>query len=220
MDTFENRYESEAKKLYTKASNPNQEEHIDDFNDLVQTLDNEDILYACPKRGQCLSLFQLVAINKFGRKGGFELILRRVEGENGEWCSIDLLASFMYMFSSVQVFLHRNFVKSYAPRMIAAVQRNILESPGSNLRNFTKEKVDQVNYGLSSFMLRIYSIGQKIEMLEKFNLQMALQSFNSEFIKTQLQGLKTIMELLSQLKNDRTVDSLQSSELRDWIEEN
>jgi len=47
-------------------------------------------------------------------------------------------------------------------------------------------------------------------MLEKFNLKIALQSFNSEYIKTQLQGLKTIMELISQLRSERTADSLQA----------
>lgn len=57
-------------------------------------------------------------------------------------------------------------------------------------------------------------------MLEKFNLQIALQSFNSEYIKTQLQGLKTIMELLSYIRLDRTADSLQTEHLKEWINSN
>lgn len=43
--------------------------------------------------------------------------------------------------------------------MIPAVTDNILNSPGSNLRNFTKEKIDLVNVGLGGFMIRVYSIG-------------------------------------------------------------
>ncbi|EAR94410.2 ubiquitin carboxy-terminal hydrolase (macronuclear) [Tetrahymena thermophila SB210] len=215
------KYQSQAKKLYTKASTTNQDEHIDDFNDLVQVLEVEnEVVYASPKKNQAVNLFQLAAINKFGKKGGFELILNKIEGQGEEWCSIDHLASLMHMFANVQMCLNRNFVYPYAKRIIPAVQKSILDSPPSNLRNFTKEKIDSVNMGLGSFMKRIYSIGQKIEMLEKFNLQTALQSFNSEFITTQLQGLKTIMELLSQLRSDRTAESLQSSELKDWIEEN
>jgi len=43
--------------------------------------------------------------------------------------------------------------------MIPAITDNILNSPGSNLRNFTKEKIDVVNIGLGGFIRRVYSIG-------------------------------------------------------------
>ena len=38
----------------------------------------------------------MAAINKFGKKGGFDLILNKIEGLNEEWCPIDYLAGFMH----------------------------------------------------------------------------------------------------------------------------
>jgi len=100
------------------------------------------------------------AIAKFGELGGFKLILEKIQQTSeDQWCGIDILVGFMHIFSGVQLQLAKQFAEEYAMEMIPAITNNILNSPGSNLRNFTKDKIDIVNIGLSGFMLRVYSIG-------------------------------------------------------------
>ncbi|EGR29726.1 ubiquitin carboxyl-terminal hydrolase family protein, putative [Ichthyophthirius multifiliis] len=142
---------TQAKKVYTKAStNNNQEEMIDDFSDRVQICENlEEEIFAVPRRNYCTSFFLISAVNKFGKKGGFKLIKEKIANFNeNEWCQIDFLASYMNMFDQIQGIFHCNFAKKYSNELIYAVQKNVLESPASNLRNFTKEKIDLVNRGL------------------------------------------------------------------------
>lgn len=148
------------------------------------------------------------------------ILSRIIEGEGADWCPIELVSGLMNIIRNVNVFLHREFVQRYAKGLIPAVERSILQCPASNLRNFSKEGIDIIKGGLSGLMRRVYSIGEKNEMLEKLNIKLALNAFNSEFIKTQLLGLKILMELLVSLRNEKNMDSLKSAELSTLVEEN
>lgn len=39
--------------------------------------------------------------------------------------------------------LHREFVYEYVPKVLEAVQKNLLNSPDSNLRNFSYQRISE-----------------------------------------------------------------------------
>jgi len=65
---------------------------------------------------------------------------------------------------------YRYFAIEYLPKLCTAVLNNILKGPESNVRNFSKEKIEAVVQSLDNLMKRFYSLGEKYNLLEDFTL--------------------------------------------------
>jgi hypothetical protein len=73
-------------------------------------------------------------IQVFGERGGFELFFERI---TTQWCPIETLHIIMAILGQMHEMLHRQFVYAYVPRVLESVTRNLLNSPDSNLRNYS-----------------------------------------------------------------------------------
>ena len=82
--------------------------------------------------------------------------------------------------------LHRVFAIQYVPKITSALWNNLLHSPDSNIRNFTKERLDNIYDSIGEILKRVYSISHKRELLDNLKFDIALICFNSEFLERKL----------------------------------
>ena len=59
---------------------------------------------------------------------------------------------------------HREFALDYIPKFKEAVWRNLLKSPESNIRNFTKDKIDSLVQSFELILKRVYTVQEKQEV--------------------------------------------------------
>lgn len=188
-----------AKKLYM-ASSSTDESQIEDSNDHVYSVnkDNKKI-YCITRLGHCRSVFLINLLNKIGVLGAFDKILDRISDRN-RWCPIDLTSIYVSLLGNCHAVFHRDFALEYIPKLKKAVWENIIMSPDSNIRNFSKEKIEGICNGFDLLLKRVYSIPEKQEMVETFNLEISLMCFETDFLERKLQGLKSLLEIIKQIK--------------------
>ncbi len=111
----------------------------------------------------CTSKTLVVMANQMKKIGVFENILARIEDEKN-WCPIDIVANIVSALGSIHAIYLRQFANDFIPRLFTALSKNILRSPEANIRNFTREKIDDLLEGLDRLLKRAYSIGEKNEV--------------------------------------------------------
>lgn len=189
---------SMAKKFFMGSSSNNEDVVLDDANDKIYSIEGQRI-YGLTRPGHCKSIFTVGLVNKFGEQGGFDKILQRIS-DIERWAPIEVVSIMMTILENLNSVLHRDFVYEYVPRLKEAVWRNLLESPESNIRNFTKERIDSILNAFDILLKRAYSLPEKNEMVESLNLQICSICFDSKFLERKLQGLKSLLEVLKQVK--------------------
>jgi hypothetical protein len=188
-----------AKKLDMKSSSNTDDPTVDDTNDIIYENNDNSTLYAITRTGFTKSLFITALINKFGARGGFETIIQRITDQN-KWAPIETVNLMSGLVGNLYGVMHRNFAYEYIPRLKDAIFGNILKSPDSNIRNFSKDRIDSVINSLDSLLKRCYSIPEKNEVIETFNLQVCLICFEADFLDKKLYGLKNLQEIIKNMR--------------------
>lgn len=67
-----------------------------------------------------------------------------------------------------------------------------MNSPDSNLRNFSTQRIQESLLNLGLIAKRYYSLKEKTEMIDKLDMDLAIKCLKSEFLERKLQGLKSI----------------------------
>lgn len=152
------------------------------------------------------------------------MILERIK-DTQNWAPIELVSLLLTVLGQISALLHREFVQEYIPALKETVWKNILQSPDSNIRNFTKERLDDILQALDCLFKRVYPASLRHEvcyilefniisfqLLETLNLEVCALCFDSNFLERKIQGLKSIMEMIKCLKlsnlKHTTTDSL------------
>jgi hypothetical protein len=60
---------------------------------------------------------------------------------------------------------YRKFSLNYLQKILDGSIQNVLESPESNFRNFTKDKIEGVVNGLEKIVKRLYPVKERYEVL-------------------------------------------------------
>ena len=189
-----------AKKLYMASSSSSDDPQIEDSNDHVCSVNKENQkIYCITRQGHCRSVFLVSLLNKIGTMGVFDKILERISDKT-KWCPIDLTSNYVSMLGNCHAVFHREFALEYIPKLKKAVWENVLKSPDSNTRNFTKEKIEGIYNAFDHLLKRVYSIPEKQEMIETFNLEIALMCFETDFLERKLQGIKALLDIIKQIK--------------------
>ena len=164
-----------AKKLYlqSKSDDPT----VDDSNDFIYNIEGTKI-YAITRSIYCKSIVFIKIINHFGESGGFDKIYDRIS-DTKNWAPIDVVTNLITVIGNVHAILHREFCYEYIPKLKEAVWKNILKSPDSNIRNFTKEKLDNIVSAFDGLLKRTFSIPEKLEV----NFFYIFSSFNYLFFQ-------------------------------------
>lgn len=189
-----------AKKLYMAGGGQNDDPQIEDSNDHIYTVGNNNSqLYCITRANCCRSVFLVNLLNKFGAMGAFDKILARLS-DKVRWCPIDITSLISATLGNCHANFQRDFALDYIPKLKAAVWENVLKSPDSNIRNFSKEKIENITSAFDHLIKRVWSIPEKHEMIETFNLEVSLMCFETDFLERKLQGLKAILEVIKQIK--------------------
>ena len=155
-----------AKKgtMVSKHQNRDSEETmIDDSNDHIYTAGG-DVVFALTRQMHCRSTFMIQMINKFGELGGFDLILNRIKNTEN-WAPIEVVTLLVSVVGNISLLLHKDFADEYIPSLKSAVWNNIVKSPESNIRNFTKERLDEIIEACETLFKRLYSINERREVI-------------------------------------------------------
>lgn len=189
-----------VKKNQTKESlNNNEETMIDDSNDHVYNQVGGEQIFALTRQMHCRSTFMVEMINKFGELGGFDKILHRIQNTEN-WAPIEVVTLLLSVVGQISLLLHKDFANEYIPTLKQAVWNNIVKSPESNIRNFTKERLDEIIEACETLFKRVYSINERREFLETLNFQVCTICFDSHFLERKIQGLKTLLEMIKCLR--------------------
>lgn len=191
---------------------------FDDSNDLIYSpLYNKNELFAVT-RTYYKSLWLMNGINFMGNQGFFDWILRKIN-DKVKFCNIDTVVLILEIVHGFNAMLYRGFAEDYMKLLKDAVVENIIESPNNNIRMFTKEKIDGIIKMLQEIVKRAYSCNEQLEIIEKFSLDMAYMCFNSDFLERKLQGIKSIMEIIKEVKyrTKRYENLLDNDQLCKWI---
>jgi len=153
--------------LDKKVSNK-EENGLDDTNDHIYTAGGEKI-YAIIRQEYCRSNFFVKMVNEFGALGGFQMIIDRIQDTNN-WAPIEIVTLYLTIIGNISNLLHREFAHEYIPGLRRAVWKNLLQSPDSNIRNFTKEKLDDIISAFETLLKRVYQYDEIYEVLLIFSL--------------------------------------------------
>ena len=151
-----------AKKLFTGSSSNTEDPVVDDSNDRVYNPDGSRI-YAIARTGYCKSTFLISLVNQFGAMDGFEKILQRITTTQN-WAPIETVSLLSTIVGYLHSVLHRDFAFEYIPRLKEAVWNNLINSPDSNIRNFTKDKIEGIVQAFDALLKRVYSLPEKQEV--------------------------------------------------------
>lgn len=175
-------------------------------------------------KSQRRSQLMVDLIRLFGEKGGFQFIIESLESKK-QFCPIDVVHCFMVILGNMHEMLHRDLCLKFVPRIWVGLQQNILNSPDGNLRNFSGQKIADILIGAGAILKRVYSLKEKQEMTDRFDMDIAFKCFSSEFLERKLQGLKAIQELIKKTKEYQiTMDSsdikfLSNEIMKEWLAE-
>ena len=109
------------------------------------------------------SLFIVKMANHLGQIGFYKMLLEKVS-DKVNWCPIELLHFYIQAIGNMHSIFFRDFALPFITSLKEYVFYNILKSPDSNVRNFTKEKIENVITGFNDLLKRIYSVDEKNEV--------------------------------------------------------
>lgn len=177
-----------------------EENIIDDSNDLI-----EDANYAYfvtrPKKSKSLVLIR--NLNRMQAAGLFDLVLQILNNRE-TWASFDTAYSLTHLVGKIYALFHKRYAMSYVQKFIDAIFGYMLNSPQSYIRDFNKEKVDQMTGLLESLLKRIWTIQEKNAIIEQFTLDLSLICFETPYLERRIQGLKGIIDAVNKSKYTQT----------------
>ncbi len=83
----------------------------------------------------------------------FDKILTRI-ADKQTFCPFEIMSAFIGILANTHMILYRDFALEYIPKLIKAVVDNIKSSPDSNVRNFSKERIENLMAGLDLLLKR------------------------------------------------------------------
>jgi hypothetical protein len=187
-----------AKKLYMGSSSNSEDQSVDDTNDKVLVDENRQI-FAVPRKDGCKSIFLVELVQSIGEKGGWDRVIERMNNEKN-WMPIDVMSAIVNMIGQVYGIFHRDFAYELFPKVREALYKSILTSPTENISNFTKERMDDILKALDPILKRIVSVPEKNDFIENLNLEICSICFGAEFLDRRLQGLKTLLEMIRNVR--------------------
>jgi hypothetical protein len=102
-------------------------------------------------------------IQTFGQMGAFQLLLERVQNVQ-QWCAIEQAHLYTVIIGNMHEMLHRKFAQQFIPLFWESIHNNVLNSPDSNLRNFTSQRITDIVTATGNLLKRVYSLKEKTEV--------------------------------------------------------
>ena len=99
---------------------------------------------------------------------------------------------------------YRDFIREYLDKLYPIVIKNVIKSPDTNVRNFSKQKLDNTLGGLQVLLKRVYSLGEVYEIIEGLLMMTVLMLFKSSYLERKIQAIKTLDSIINMVEFSST----------------
>ena len=154
----------------TVSLNSSNNEVFDDNNDIIYEEENvthpifgSQHKFAINRQKMCKCSSLITWINTLGGMGLFDKILERIS-DTKNWCPIDFLSNLLLALGNIYGIFYRKFALDYLQKILQASINNVLNSPESNFRNFSKDKIEGVILGLEKIVKRLYPLKERYDV--------------------------------------------------------
>ncbi|KAL4488468.1 hypothetical protein ABPG72_013036 [Tetrahymena utriculariae] len=227
-----------SKKLFKQASQNNSEKVIDDSNDIIFDYEYLHQFKNIKAIHRSQNIFQnyyvnssfIQFINDFGegfkkildiiRDSNQAAILQKTTNQNSEKIiTFQALCDYIQIIYYVSPFLLKQFCMEYIPQLNDAIKSCIQNITENNIRQFKREQISDMirNYGI--ILMRYYSIGQKIEILEELEYLIAKMCFESSIVQQKIIGMQLLTQIVQKFEKN-SKKSYQLNEIKQEIEKN
>lgn len=93
-----------------------------------------------------------------------------------------MLCNIVQTLGQIAHIFYKDFAIEFIPKLTKLVFDYFLQSDSSSIRNFDKDKISAIIKALEQLMLRAYSLREKHQLLETFELDLAFLCFKTEFL--------------------------------------
>jgi ubiquitin carboxyl-terminal hydrolase 34 len=110
---------------------------------------------------------------------------------------------------------HRRFLLEFIPKFSSAVAKFFKSVPDPEIRKMKKERLDGILTDMDKLLHRVYTVMDKYEFLEHFELDMCTRFLKSNYLQVRIDGLKGINDILK-IENKGLTRSITKEDLVDW----
>lgn len=190
---------------------------IKDYNDVLLLGKDKFEGVAVCRANLSKSLDIIHFINHLEKMGFFDLIIKRLEASPS--APIEVTIEVIGVVSHVCRLFHRDYALSYLPKLADSLVRYLLSSPDSNIRNFSKERLDTLFLSFDEFFSRYLSLPEKRRKKYELQPRLARMFIDSQFLDRKLNSLAIMTDLIKQAKLEE--DSATMLEMIEkWIVDN
>jgi hypothetical protein len=134
-------------------------------------------------------------INHLNRKGFFDMVTARLENL-AQLAPIETTIELVGLVAEFSKLFHREYALNYLPRLTEALIRNVLSSSDTNIRNFSKERLETLFASISEFHLRFLWPSERRKKKFEIQPQLAKLFIDSPFLDRKLNSLTIITDLI------------------------
>ena len=144
------------------------------------------------------SKYFLRLLNVFGMNGGFEMMEKVMAHKE---CSPVLVGYFMSIVSNATPYLLGRFLRTEGRLFAEMAHKFVLDAPAENLRNLSKEIVENIYKGFDQLAKRIYSQEKAQELTEHFLLRVATIFISTDNLERKLHGVTILSDIYKKIKS-------------------
>lgn len=157
-------------------------------------------------------------LNHFGQEGGFQSFQNQIEDQEHK-ITFKRLTQYVKIVGNQAQILNRTFALEFLPKFCQSVISYLKTAQKDILRTLTKSDIDTISTCLQKLMQRYMSEKERNELIEVFNLEMAMNVFNADSLQQKIDGLQMIVAMIRNVKYNQ-YKFLTFSFIKSWIKKN
>ncbi|ETO16136.1 Ubiquitin carboxyl-terminal hydrolase family protein, partial [Reticulomyxa filosa] len=215
------KHKTQAKGGRTSGGAPGDVRNLTKVDDEDDPLD-EDIFSIYRGELGDVSFHLVEALNEFGRAGGFDLLLRRLDNHKPNMPVKNMRSILSALSKSVKSLTGRAYRKFILP-LHDRVWTTLESMTDIELRDLKKELLSRIVECMEDLLLREKSIAEVAQITETFQLTMALRRLTSQTIERRVNGVQHIASVCAHTRKGSPSHSakfITAEFLSKWIEEN
>ncbi|KAL6065920.1 USP domain-containing protein [Balamuthia mandrillaris] len=152
--------------------------------------------YRLPK-ADVITPHYIINLNYFGKRGGFDAIIERVKDKENP-TTLGFLEALVRAVGNMSEYLSNEFVKEYIPILKDTVFGFLLSvSRDNNMERNARIRFKDIGKTMKLLLALVMDEDEIDQLVEEFNLNHALMSFQSANLERRLQGLKHIRKMVT-----------------------
>ena len=197
---------------------------LDDLEPCCEDEKDPDDVYGVYRGLLIHQSFHLVDIvNEFGKIGGFEAIIERL-GNHKPNIPVKNLRFIISPLSKCSKMYSRKTAQAFIPKMHELTFETLESLSDVELRDLRKDFLERIVNSVENFLKRFKTTEEIAEIIETFQLKMAIRRLKCQTIERRVNGVQYIADICSRTRRHQgyayTVKFITPDFLMKWIEDN